>query len=106
MPAGMAGFRRREPAVSDDQLRPVPARLVGQVPPRCAQGRVGQSTPTGAGTRQALLPQHPRGVQTFNNDAAVGFSQPCCQDVQVMSADIVDPAVQPGNLVGALTVAP
>ena len=51
----------------------------------------------GAGTRQALLPQHPRSVETFNNDAAVGFSQPCCQDVQVMSADIVDPAVQPGQ---------
>ena len=36
MPAGMAGFRRREPAVSNDQLRPVPACLIGEVAPRCA----------------------------------------------------------------------
>jgi hypothetical protein len=76
------------------------------MPARCAQGRIRQSTPAGAGTRKALLPQHPRSVQTFNNDAAVSFSQSCCQDVQVMSADVVDPAVQPGNLCGALTVAP
>ena len=55
---------------------------------------------------QALLPQHPRRVQTFNNDPAVGFSQPCGQDVQVMGADIIDPAMQPGNLGGAFTVAP
>ena len=33
MPAGMAGFRRREPAVGNDRLRPVPARLIGQVAP-------------------------------------------------------------------------
>ena len=94
----MAGFRRREPAVSNDELRPVPACLIGQVAPRCAQGRIGQSPPPGAGTREALLPQHPRRVQTFNNDAAVGFGQPCGQDVQVMGADVSDPAVQPGNL--------
>ncbi|CFS66248.1 Uncharacterised protein [Mycobacterium tuberculosis] len=36
----------------------------------------------------------------------MGLSQPCRQDVQVMGADIVDPAMQPGNLSGALTVAP
>ncbi len=102
----LAGFRRREPAVSDHQLRPVPACLVGQVPTGCAQGGIGQSAPSGAGTRQPFLPQHPRGVQTFNNDPAVGFSQPCRQDVQVMSADIGDPAMQPGNLGGAVTVAP
>src|SRR5262245_60556328 len=36
MPAGMAGFRRWEPAVGDYQLRAVPAGLVGQVAPRCA----------------------------------------------------------------------
>ncbi|CPB82737.1 Uncharacterised protein [Mycobacterium tuberculosis] len=52
------------------------------------------------------MPQHPRSVQTFNNDVAVGLSQSCCQDMQVMSADIVDPAMQPGNLGGALAVAP
>ena len=46
------------------------------------------------GHRQAPLPQHPRGVQAFNNDAAVGLSQPCCQDVQVMRADVGDPAMQ------------
>ncbi len=104
MPTGMAGFRRREPAVSDHQLRPVPTRLIGQLPPRCAQGRIGESTPSGAGTRQTLLPHHPRRVQTFNIDPAVGFSQSCCQNVEVMSANIVDPAVQPGNLGGALAV--
>ena len=65
-----------------------------------------ESAPSGAGTREALLPQHPRRVQTFNNDPAVGFGQSCCQDVQVMGADIVDPAMQPGNLGGALTVVP
>ena len=106
MPAGMAGFRRREPAVSDDELRPVPACLIGQVAPRCGQGCIGESTPPGAGTREALLPQHPRRVQTFNNDAAVGFGQPCGQDVQVMGADVIDPAVQPGNLRGACAVLP
>jgi hypothetical protein len=101
----VTGFRRREPAVSDHQLRPVPARLVGQVPAGCAQGGIGESAPSGAGTRQPFLPQHPCGVQTFDNDPTVGFSQPCRQDVQVISADIVDPAMQPGNLGGALTVA-
>lgn len=73
---------------------------------RGAQGGIGESAPAGAGTRQPFLPQHPRAVQTFDNDLAVGFSQPCRQDVQVMSADIVDPAVQPANLCGALTAAP
>ena len=52
-----------------------------------------QSPPSGAGSRQALLPHHPRSVQTLNNDPAVGFSQPRCQDVQVMSTNIVDPAM-------------
>jgi hypothetical protein len=52
------------------------------------------------------LPQHPRRVQPFNNDPAVGFSQSCRQDVEVMGTDIIDPAMQPGNLGGALTVPP
>jgi hypothetical protein len=52
------------------------------------------------------LPQHPRSIQTFDNDPAVGFSQSCCQDMQMVGADIVDPAVQPGDLDGAFTVAP
>jgi hypothetical protein len=91
MPAGMAGFRRREPAVSDHQLRPVPARRGGQVAPRCAQGRIRESAPTSAGTRKALLAQHPRRVQPFDNDPAVGLSQTRCQDMQMVGADIVDP---------------
>ena len=70
------------------------------------QGRIGEAAPAGAGTRQALLPQHPRRVQTFDNDPAVGLGQPCCQDVEVVGADIVDPAMQPGYLCAALTVAP
>jgi hypothetical protein len=102
----MAGFRRRKPAVSDHQLRLVPACLVGQVTARRAQGRIRQSAPAGAGTWKALLSQHRRGVQTFNNDLAVSLSQSCGQDVQVMSTDIIDPAMQPGNLGGALTVLP
>src|ERR1700681_3635692 len=106
MPAGMAGFRRREPAVSNDQLRPVPACLIGQLPARCAQGRIREATPAGASTREALLPQHSRRVQAFNNDLAVGFSQSRGEDVEVMGANIIDPAVQPGNLGGALTVLP
>ena len=106
MPAGVAGFRRREPAVSDHQLRPVPACVVGQVAPRCAQRRIRQATPAGAGTRQPFLPQHPRRVQTFNNDPAVSFSQSRREDMEVMRADIVDPAMQPGNLGGAGTVLP
>jgi hypothetical protein len=52
------------------------------------------------------LPQHSRRVQPFDNDAAVGLSQPRCQDVHMVGADIVDPAVQPGHLGGALTVLP
>ncbi|CFE45421.1 Uncharacterised protein [Mycobacterium tuberculosis] len=76
------------------------------MPARSAQGRVRQSAPAGAGAGKPLLPQHPRSVQTFNNDVAAGLSQSCCQDMQVMSADIVDPAMQPGNLGGALAVAP
>lgn len=74
--------------------------------PRCAQGGVRKSAPPGAGTRKALLPQHRRGVQTFNDDLAVGLSQSCRQDVEVMSTDVIDPAMQPGNLGGALTVTP
>ncbi|CFB07288.1 Uncharacterised protein [Mycobacterium tuberculosis] len=72
---------------------------------RGAQGRVGESAPASAGTREALLPQHPCRVQAFDNDAAVGLSQMRCQTVQVVGANIVDPAVQPGYFGGALTVA-
>jgi hypothetical protein len=50
------------------------------------------------------LSQHSRRVQAFNNDPAVGFSQSRREDVKVMRANIIDPAVQPGNLGGALTV--
>jgi hypothetical protein len=50
------------------------------------------------------LPEHPRRIQTLDNDAAVSFGQSCCQGVQVMSADIVDPAMLPGHLGRAFTV--
>jgi hypothetical protein len=50
------------------------------------------------------LPQHSRRVQAFNNDAAVSFSQSRCQDMQMVGADIIDPAMQPGHLGAALTV--
>ena len=90
---------RRPPAAT--RTRPSSSQ---QVPPRCAQAGVRESAPSGAGTRQPFLSQHPRGVQSFNNDVAVGFSQPCRQDVQAMSADIVDPAMQPGNFYGALAI--
>jgi hypothetical protein len=48
----------------------------------------------------------PAASKPFDNDPAVCLSQSCCQDVQVMSADIIDPAMQPGNLGGALAVTP
>lgn len=56
------------------------------------------------GTGQPLLPDHPCGVQAFDHDAAVGFGQSCCQNMQMMGTDIVDPAMQPGQLTGALTI--
>jgi hypothetical protein len=76
------------------------------VPARGAQRGIGQATPTRTSTWQAFLPQHPGHVQTFNNDAAVSFSQSRGQDVQMMRTDIIDPAMQPGHLSGALTILP
>src|SRR5699024_4273860 len=73
MPTAMAGFRRRKPAVSDHQLRPVPARLVGQVTARRAPGRIRESAPSGARPGQALLLQHPRRAESFDHDLAVGL---------------------------------
>jgi hypothetical protein len=75
------------------------------VPARGAQGGIRKPAPTSAGASEALLPQHPRSVQTFDNDPAVSFGQPCCQDMQMVGADIVDPAMEPGDLGGAFTVA-
>ena len=105
MPTGVAFFRRREPPVRNDQFRPLPACLMGQVAPGCTQGRISEPAPSGASTRQPFLPQHPRRVQAVNNDPAVGFGQACCQDVRVMGADIIDPAMQPGHLHGGCAVA-
>jgi hypothetical protein len=104
MPTNVAGLRRREPPVGDHELRPVPGCLVRQLLPWGAQGGIGESTPSGAGTWQALLPQHSRRVQAFDNDAAVSFGQSGCQDVEVVGADIVDPAMQSGHLGGAFTI--
>ncbi|COV90702.1 Uncharacterised protein [Mycobacterium tuberculosis] len=72
---------------------------------RGCQGCIRQCAPSGARPRQSLLPQHSRRIQTFDNDTAVGFGQSCCQHVQVVGTDIVDPTVQPGQFGGALTVA-
>ncbi len=47
----------------------------------------------------------PAAFRPLDNDAAVGLSQMRCQTVQVVGANIVDPAVQPLFSVGALTVA-
>jgi hypothetical protein len=44
-------------------------------------------------------------IQTFDNDPAVSFGQSRCQTVQVVGTDIIDPAMQPGHLGGALTIA-
>jgi hypothetical protein len=70
-----------------------------------AQGRISEPAASGAGTRQALLPQHPRRVQTFDNDAAVSFGQSRGQHMQMVGTDIVDPAMQPGQFNGAFPVA-
>ena len=95
---GVAGFRRREPAVGDHQCRSAPACFVGQVAARGTQSSIGESTPSGAGSGSLLL-QHRCCSESLDHDAAVGFSQSCCQNMQMVSTDIVDPAMQPGQLV-------
>ena len=57
-------------------------------------------------SKEAFLPQHPRGVQALNNDPAVSLGQSCCQAMQMVGTDIVDPAMQPGHLGSALTILP
>ena len=84
--------------------RPVPACFVCQVATRCSQCRVRQAPAPRPRTCQTFLPQHRGGVQAFNNDAAVSFGQPRCEDMQVMTADIVDPAMQPGQFGCAFAV--
>ncbi len=63
---------------------------MGQVPARVPRSSL---TVAPAGTERSA--QHPRSVKPSSNDVAVGLSQSCCQDMQVMSADIVDPAMRP-----------
>lgn len=79
--------------------RSVPARLIRQgagaeFPGPHRTGRAVGHAP--------LLPHHRRGVGTFDNDAAVGCSQSCGQDGQMVGADIVDPALRPGHAAGVL----
>ena len=63
------------------------ACLIGQVAGRVPRA-ASESPRRSRGHPEALLPHHARGVQT--RQMGVGFSQPCCQDVQVMSPDVID----------------
>src|SRR5207237_3626028 len=105
VPAGTAGSGGGVPAVRDYQGGPVPGGLVSQLAAGLAEDGVGQAAPAGTGARQALLRQHPGRVQALDHDLAVGLGEPRGQVVDVVAADVGDPALQPGDLPLGLGVA-
>src|SRR5262245_7819648 len=101
----VAGLRRRVPAAGLDEPGPVPAGLVPKLPPRLGQGRVGQATAACPGSVEPFLGEHPRCIQSFDHDGAVGLGESGGQVVDVVCADVRDPAVQPGEPVLGFAVA-
>jgi hypothetical protein len=51
------------------------------------------------------LAQHPSRIQSFDHDLAVGFGKTSGQGMDVVAADVGDPAMKPGNLLRRLVIA-